>query len=213
MEEKGCDHRKNREVTSFGGETELGDAESESSGEGVEMVTSEADDTEVENTPFISGRAISTTSRAESSVHSEGLADAPATSDKFSHDPDQQFAALRAGEAKRLAEHIAGPLRTTIFKGRTRAEKKRSKSTAQTSLLSDEDELDIALYVQQEITLEQALQVDIEASIEMPTGKIQDLPPPPTTQEEVRRSPFRKAFEHSQKVELNGLRAVRCLKL
>ena len=41
----GCDHGKNREASSFGGETELGDAESESSGEGVEMVTSEADDT------------------------------------------------------------------------------------------------------------------------------------------------------------------------
>ena len=56
--------------------------------------------------------------------------------------------------------------------------------------------------------MEQALQVDIEASVEIPTGKMQDLPPPPTTQEEVRRSPFREAFEHSQKVELNGLLAV-----
>ena len=131
-----------------------------------------------------------------------------ATSDNFSHGLDQQFAALRAGEAKRLAEHIPGPLRTTIFKGRTRAEEKRSKSTAQTSLLYAEHELDIALHIEEENTLEQALQVDIEASVEMPTGKIQDLPPPPTTQEEVRRSPFRKAFEHSQKVELNGLLAV-----
>ena len=55
--------------------------------------------------------------------------------------------------------------------------------------------------------------MDIEASVEMPTGKIQDLPPPPTTQEKVRRSPFRKAFEHSQKVELNGLLAVGCFKV
>ena len=86
--------------------------------------------TKVENTPFISGRAISTTSRAGSSLHSEGLADAPATSDNFSRGPDQQFAALRAGEAKRLAEYIPGSLRTTIFKGRTRAEERRSKSTA-----------------------------------------------------------------------------------
>ena len=61
--------------------------------------------------------------------------------------------------------------------------------------------------------MEQALQVDIEASVEMPTGKMQDLPPPPTTQEEVRRSPFRKAFEHSQKVELNGLLVVGCFKV
>ena len=61
--------------------------------------------------------------------------------------------------------------------------------------------------------MEQALQVDIEASVEMPTGKMQDFPPPPATQEEGRRSPFRKAFEHSQKVELNGLLDVGCFKV
>ena len=113
------------------------------------------------------------------------------------HGPDPQFAALRAGEAKRLAEHIPEPLRATTFKGRKRAEERRSKNTAQTSLMSEEDELDIALHVEEENTLEQALQVDIEVSVEMSTGKMQDLSPPPTTQEEVRRSPFRKAFEHS----------------
>ena len=117
------------------------------------MVTSEADDTEVESTPFVSGRALSTTSRAGSSVHSEGLADAPASSDIFMHDPDHQFAALRAGEAKRLAVHIPGLLRATIFKGRTRAEERRSKNIAQTSLISEEDELAIALHVEEENTL------------------------------------------------------------
>ena len=147
------------------------------------MVTSEADDTEVESTPFVSGRALSTTSRTRSSVHSEGLADDPASSDIFLHGPDHHFTALRAGEAKRLAVHIPGLLRATIFKGRTRAEERRSKNIAQTSLISEEDELDIALHVEGENTLEQALQVDIEASVEMPTGKMQDLPPPPTTQE------------------------------
>ena len=206
MEGGGCDHGKNREASSFGGETELGDAESESSGEEVEMVTSRADDTEVESTPFVSGRAVSTTSRAGSSLHSEGLVDAPATSDNFLHGPDQQFAILRAGEAKRLAEHFPGPLRATIFKGRTRAEERRSKNTAQTGLISEEDKLDIALHVEEENTLEQALQVDIEASVEMLTGKMQDLPPPQTTQEEVRRSPFRKAFEHSRRLNsMDGL--------
>ena len=50
-------------------------------------------------------------------------------------------------------------------------------------------------------------------SVDMPTGKIQDLPPPPTTQEELSRSPFRKAFGRSQKVELNGLLAVGCFKV
>ena len=47
----------------------------------------------------------------------------------------------------------------------------------------------------------------------MPTGKTQDLPPPPTTQKEVCRSPFRKAFEHFQKVELNELLAIGCFKV
>ena len=111
------------------------------------------------------------------------------------HGRDREFAALRAGEAKRLDEHIPGSPRATIFKGRTRAEKRRSKNTAQTTLISEEGELDIALHVEEENTLKQALQVDIEASVEMPTGKMQDLPPPPTAKEEVRRSPFRKAFE------------------
>ena len=127
----------------------------------------------------------------------ECLVDARATRDRFSHGPDQQFAALCAREVKRIAEHIPGPLRATIFKGRTRAEERRSKNNAQTDLVSVEDELDIALHVDEENTMEQALQMDIEASVEMPTGKIQDLPPPPTAQEEVHRSPFRKAFEHS----------------
>ena len=101
MEGEGCGHGRNREASSFGGDTEWGDGESESSGKGVEMVTSVADDTERENIPLVSGRAVSTTSRAGSSVHSgvyfgpkgrgpfgEGLADAPSTSDSFLYGPD-----------------------------------------------------------------------------------------------------------------------------
>ena len=57
----------------------------------------------------------------------------------FSHRPNQQFAALRAGEAKILAGDIPEPLRATNFKGRTRAEERRSKNTAQTGLVSVED--------------------------------------------------------------------------
>ena len=55
--------------------------------------------------------------------------------------------------------------------------------------------------------------MDIETSVETSTGKIQDLPPPPTAQDEVRRSPFRKVFEHSQKVRLNGLLDVGCFQV
>ncbi|CAM9779247.1 unnamed protein product, partial [Ascophyllum nodosum] len=36
-------------------------------------------------------------------------------------------------------------------------------------------------------------------------GKLQDLPPPPTRQAELLRSLLRKAFELSQRVEINGL--------
>ena len=73
-----------------------------------------------------------------------------------------------------------------------------------------ENELDTALHIEGENALEQALQVDFEASVEMPTGKMQDLQPPPTAQEEVHRSSFRKMFQHSEKVELNGLLDVGC---
>ena len=84
------------------------------------------------------------------------------------------------------------------------------KVTAQTGLISAEDEPDIALHLQEETLLEQALQEDNEASVEMPTGKIQELPPPLPTQREARRYLFPNAFEHSQKVEIDGLFEVRC---
>ena len=70
VEEVGCDRGRNRQASSFGGGTESRDDESESSGEGVEIMTSEADDTERENTPLVLGRTVSNTSRAGSSVHS-----------------------------------------------------------------------------------------------------------------------------------------------
>ena len=79
--------------------------------------------------------------------------------------------------------------------------------------MSVEDELKIALCVEEEAILENAFMVDCEASVEMPFGKVKDLPPPPTTQAEVERLPFRKAFEYSQKVELNGLLGVGCFKM
>ena len=44
----------------------------------------------------------------------------------------------------------------------------------------------------------------------MPSGNVKDVPPPPTTEAEVERSPFRKLLEYLQKVELNGLLSVGC---
>ena len=45
VEGEGCERRRNQEVSSFGDDSESGDDESETSGEGVEIMTSEADDT------------------------------------------------------------------------------------------------------------------------------------------------------------------------
>ena len=79
--------------------------------------------------------------------------------------------------------------------------------------MSIEDELEIALCVEDEAVLEEALQADIETSVEMPFGKIKDLPPPPSNQKELAESPFREAFEHSQRVELKGLFDAGCFVL
>ena len=54
----------------------------------------------------------------------EDFAGAPATSNSFLYGPDRHFAALRAGEAKRLAEHIPGQQCATIFKGRRRTQER-----------------------------------------------------------------------------------------
>ena len=78
-------------------------------------------------------------------------------------------------------------------------------------MVSLEGELEIALAVEEEAVLEEAFIVNAGVSIEMPTVKIQDLPPPPTTQAEVIRSPFRKVFKHSQRVEINGRLGVGCI--
>ena len=101
------------------------------------------------------------------------------------------------GNQNDLPNTSPGPQHVTIFRGHTRAEERRLKTKVQKALVSAEDELDIALHVEEENLFEQETHVGIEASVEMPIGKIQDLPQPPTTQEKVRRSPFRKAFEKS----------------
>ena len=57
--------------------------------------------------------------------------------------------------------------------------------------MSLEDELEIALAVEEEAMLEEAYMADAGASIEIPMENVQDLPRPPTTQAEVLRPPFR----------------------
>ena len=76
-----------------------------------------------------------------------------------------------------------------------------------------EDEVNVALCVEEEAILEDAFMVGRKVSVEMRSGKVKDLPPPPITRVEVERSPFRKAFECSQKVELNGMLGVGCFKM
>ena len=134
-----------------------------------------------------SGRAPASIASAGSSVHDgiffdpedhgptgQGLADDLATFSSADGigflGPDQQFAALRAGRVKRLAEHIPGPQRTTIFDGRMHVKERRLTATVQTGLVSVEEALDIVLYINEETLLDQALQVDIEASYEISIG-------------------------------------------
>ena len=76
--------------------------------------------------------------------------------------------------------------------------------------MSLEDELEIAQVEEEEVMLEMAYMADAGVSIEMPTGKSQDLPLCPTTQAELLRSSFRKAFELSQRVEIKGLLDAGC---
>lgn len=65
--------------------------------------------------------------------------------------PDEQYAALRTGEARRLAEHIPGPYRLN-YRGRARGDKWRLM-TDQQGLVSLEIELEIALVMEEEATL------------------------------------------------------------
>ena len=65
------DRGRDREASLVGSSSEPGDDESESSSEGGTMTMSEADDTEIENTPLVLAKATSTTTlSARSSIHS-----------------------------------------------------------------------------------------------------------------------------------------------
>ena len=211
---EGDESGQDREASSANSESASEDGGSVSEGTGSEVETPEAEAA----APITSGRASTPTPRARGSqcgvsidpervMPGESLADTPAAA-STSHGPDKRYTALGAGEAKRLAEYIPGPSRFSL-RGRTRGEERRLTTDAQ-GLWSLEDELEIAQAVEEETMLEEAYVADAGVSIEMPTGKIQDLPPPPTTQAELLRSPFRKAFELSQRVEIEGLLDVGC---
>ena len=77
-------------------------------------------------------------------------------------------------------------------------------------MVSFEYGLEIALAVEEKAVEEETYVADAKVSIEMPTGKIQDLPPLPSTQAKSLRYPFRKAFDLSQRVKINDLLDLGC---
>ena len=211
---EGDESGQDREPSAANSESASEDGESVSEGTGSEIETLEAEAA----APITLGRAPTPTPRARGSqcgvsidpegmTPGESLADTSAAA-STSHGSDKRYTALGAGEAKRLAEYISGPPRFNL-RGRTRGEERRLTTDAQ-GLVSLEDELEIAQAVEEEVMLEEAYVADAGVSIEMLTGNIQDLPPPTTTQAELLRSPFLKAFELSQRVEIEVLLDVGC---
>ena len=122
-----------------------------------------------------------------------------------SHGPDKRHITLSTGTAKRLAEYISELSRFSLG-GCTPGDEQRLSTDAHGLVVSLEEELEIALAVEEEAVLEETYMTSAGVSLEIPTGIVQTLPPPPTTQaKEVIRSPFRKTFQHSQCVKINGL--------
>ena len=142
---------------------------------------------------------VSLESLSNSSATSTANGNCGASSDCDVNGAGKYSAVLPAAESRCLADHIPGPQRPKMLEGRTRGEERRR--------------LVVALFVQEEAILEDAFMVDREASVQLPSGNVKGLPPPPTTQAEVERSPFRRAFKYSQKVELNGLLGAGCFKV
>ena len=94
-----------------------------------------------------------------------------------------------------------------------RGEERRRHAVAPLSVMAVEDKRKIALCSEKKTNQEEALMVDREVSMEMPCRNVKGLLPLPTTQTEIERSPFWKAFENSQVVELSGLFDVGCFKV
>ena len=136
-----------------------------------------------------------------------------ASSDYGVNGAGKQSAVLPAAESRRLAENIPGPQRPKTLEGLTGGEERRRPAVAPLRMMSLKDELNITLCAEEEAILEDAFMVDRETSVGMPSGGVNNLPPPPTTQAEVERPPFRKAFEYSHNVELFGLLGVGCFKI
>ena len=121
---------QDREASAANSESASEDGKSVSEGTRSVIETPEAEAA----APITSGRAQTPTTRARGSqcgiyINPEGmtpgesLADASAAA-STSHGPDKRYAALGAGEAKRLAEYVPRPPRFSL-RGRTRGEERR----------------------------------------------------------------------------------------
>ena len=160
---------------------------------------------------------------AQNGVFIENLSNASATStanvsrgasnDYSVNGAGKRLAILPAAESRRLAEYIPRPQRPKTLEGLTGGEERRRRAVASLGMMFVKDELNIALRAEEEAILENAFMVDRETSVKMPSGDVNNLPPPPTTQAEVERPPIRKTFEYSQNVELNVLLGVGCFKV
>ena len=168
-----------REASAANSESASEDGESVSEGAKSKVETPEAEAA----APIASERAPTPGARCrqcEVSIDLEGMTSGESLADAWaatstSHGSNKRYTALGAGEAKRLAEYIPGPPRFSL-RDRTPSQERRLTTDAQ-GLMSLEEELEIAQAVEEEAMLEEAYMGDAGVSIEMPTKKIQDLPP------------------------------------
>ena len=124
------------------------------------MATPEMNDSGQETTPIAWGRAASTTSSTGNSVHSGVSFDPVGLPSRVLLMPQLPLTTLpivpiscsphcAPGEKKGWPNTSPDRNVRLFFKGRTRAEEKRLKTTAQTGLVSVEEELDIVQYVEE----------------------------------------------------------------
>ena len=85
--------------------------------------------------------------------------------------PENNRHVLPAAEPRRLAQYIPRSQRPKYLRGRTRGEERYRLAVAPLGLTSMEDKLKIALCVEEEAILEDALMVDREALVEVPSEK------------------------------------------
>ena len=92
---------------------------------------------------------VSPESLSNSSATSTANGNCGASSDWDVNGAGKHSAVLTAAESRRLAEYIPGPQRPKVLEVRTRGEERRRLGVALLGLMSVEDELKIALCVEE----------------------------------------------------------------